>query len=914
MATVTAAPLRVLPAASTSSNPTNPMRFGAWGFSRTAMTNLISLVTTDTLTKASKAVSIGVVGAMAAGMLSLAIFTRELAISDTQAQLKLYANLAATQAGETYNLANGALQRFFHLIELNPTDDSQLLIHSLAYQPDGDFTAFVLNADLSPIGQLPGYVPDEEVEVVKQVIRTALADEKAAFWLLPVLEPMPVTNWHYLMVRRLYPAKGGEPKIAVSAINTNRFLQWTRNMIRSEPLTVRLSLNHGGEILVAESAAAMPIFQPSPPPASVHEPTFIQGRTYYQYVMPVESTPLVVTVSFPSYDVSNRWLAVAMLIVVIGLGATVCILLLLKIIRDQVVTLLQKSNVIIALRNRFQAVTEQMFASIYLRRLDGTVVIANPAFARLCGVSSTADLVGKNIGEIQPSFTPRVLAENVRRALEAEGQKSILWHGEWPRQDGSVLPVEVEYKIIRVGNDAPLILGAARDVSGEIQNQARLEKLLTTDELTGLANRRLLSERLSHAITEAAAMDSLCAVLLIDLDHFKRVNDVLTHQAGDFLLRLSAHRLLSCVRSADSVARLSGDAFAVILRSFTEPEQVEQVAQRILESFRILFEVTERQLTVTATIGIAFYPSDGASPSELLHRAEMAMYEGKSTGRDRMVFFNRMIRDRVFATSELNHRLHTALEQQEFSMVYQPVFDVRSWTISRIEALIRWNHPEQGTIFPNDFIPHAEDSNLIIDIGNWGIEAVCQQIAAWNVIGIDVPVSINISSRHITDSTFIPTVANNLARYHIPPSRLEVEVTELFISPRADDILAVIGRLQALGVGVILDNFGAGSSCLHHLSAFAPTMVKVDQSLTLNLLDDKQSQALIRALLALASSLHFDLAAELVEQDIQMEWLRQEGCYLQQGFFFSEPLEAKVLEELYANQNEDLEPEEGRDK
>ncbi len=415
------------------------------------------------------------------------------------------------------------------------------------------------------------------------------------------------------------------------------------------------------------------------------------------------------------------------------------------------------------------------------------------------------------------------------------------------------------------------------------------------DPLTGLPNRLLFRDRLTQEVASCAESRTRGALLYIDLDHFKKVNDSVGHAAGDQLLTIVAQRLRACVKEGDTVARLAGDEFTVILRNVVDPESASLVGERIIESVRLPVNLAGRDHYVQASIGIVLFPDDGNSIEELMRRADGAMYRAKDLGRGRAVFYDRALMLSRFETSQSG--LYRALRRREFSLFYQPQFNLADGRLVGLEALLRWQTPRDGTRSPSDFIPAAEVSGLIVDIGGWVIEAACAQLAVWREQGIaPARLAINVSVQQLKFADFPRNVRRILEKYGLPPDLVEIEITE---SVFADEVAgAALRQLAETGVRLALDDFGTGYSSLNYLRQYPIHVVKIDRSFLEDIPMNSASATLAETIITMAHALGKEVVAEGVETAEQLQFLRERRCDSAQGFFLAQPMPVAQASEL----------------
>ena len=423
----------------------------------------------------------------------------------------------------------------------------------------------------------------------------------------------------------------------------------------------------------------------------------------------------------------------------------------------------------------------------------------------------------------------------------------------------------------------------------------RLYRQAHYDPLTALPNRILFRDRLAQEIANATAGLSRGALLYIDLDHFKRVNDSVGHSAGDQLLTIVAQRLRSCVKDGDTVARLGGDEFTVILRNVADPNSARTVADRIIESLQLPVNIGGRDHFVCASIGITLFPDDGSAIDDVMRNADTAMYRAKDLGRGCTMFFDPQMNTRAVVPTETG--LHRALRRREFSLFYQPQFSVASGALAGVEALIRWQTARDGMRQPSEFVPAAEESGLIIDIGGWVLDAACAQLASWRDQNIAPPrLALNVSVQQLKHVEFPRLVRRALDKYGLPPALLELELTE---SVFADDAAgATLERLHQLGVHLALDDFGTGYSSLSYLRQYPIGTVKIDRTFLEEVPQNPASATLVETIVVMAHALGKRVVAEGIETAEQLEFLRERRCDIAQGFYLARPLSGQVVTEL----------------
>lgn len=497
------------------------------------------------------------------------------------------------------------------------------------------------------------------------------------------------------------------------------------------------------------------------------------------------------------------------------------------------------------------------------------------------------------------------LWEDYRQLAAAHGYRSC-WSTPILSHQGAVLGLFAMYSMtVREPTEAEtrLIDFTTRIAGIAIERKLaedRIHFMANHDVLTGLPNRALLEDRLSQAILYAQRYDRWVTVVFIDLDNFKLVNDTLGHNAGDELLKTVAARMVECVRATDTVVRLGGDEFVIVL--FDQPTNVDLIAET-LQKIRVAIaepvQLGAHRLRATASIGIASYPKDGLNPDALLANADAAMYRAKEFGRDNFQFYAPEFNTTAHEKFVLQEELRNALARSEFTLVYQPQVDLRSGQVFAVEALVRWNHPTRGTIPPTAFIPAAEETGLIVPIGDWVLHEACRQNKAWQDAGLPpMTVCVNVSARQFRERNLIGRVVNALADSGLEAGYLELEVTESLIMQDIDLAVATMSELQSLGVQISIDDFGTGYSSLSALKTFPVARLKIDKSFINDLVADENDQAVASAVISLGQKLNLRVIAEGVETDDQVAFLRRNNCDEMQGYHFSKPVSASDIGEL----------------
>ncbi|MES9945628.1 MAG: EAL domain-containing protein [Candidatus Thiodiazotropha sp.] len=438
------------------------------------------------------------------------------------------------------------------------------------------------------------------------------------------------------------------------------------------------------------------------------------------------------------------------------------------------------------------------------------------------------------------------------------------------------------------------------DITRRKQLEHELEVLAYIDKLTKLPNRRYFMDRLTEAVDESVAFNSGLAVIFLDLDNFKIINDSLGHEVGDIVLSESGWRIQEALRSDDIVCRLGGDEFTAIIKGVKNKETISQITAAILRRFQVPFYCNDRELRVSASIGVVIYPNDGLNTKELIKNADTAMYAAKKSGKNAFRFFSEEMHNDIHDYLDIESSLRKAIATSGLYMVYQPFVDSENREIHHCEALLRWNHPERGLIPPGKFIPIAEQAGLIRDVGVWVFDRVCQQIKAWD---FNISVSINVSGNELLDANYTERLRKTLIEYDISPHHIQLEFTEHVLVSEEGKNLPLLNQLKRMGFGLAVDDFGTGFSSLSYLTELPIDVIKIDKSFINRIPHDRKTIAVSNSIISLAHDLEILTIGEGVENHAQVEWLRTHGCKLIQGYYFHKPMSAKNLEALIKKTN-----------
>ncbi len=523
------------------------------------------------------------------------------------------------------------------------------------------------------------------------------------------------------------------------------------------------------------------------------------------------------------------------------------------------------------------------------------IIAVNKAFTELSGYDRE-ELLGKNPCLWQVCQRNDAFQRAVHHALDTSG----CWQGEIlnRRKDGGTYPAWLTINSVydEQGRRTHFI-ALYSDITSIKESQERLHFLAHHDPLTKLPNRLLFTARLEHAIHVADRQRTPVAVLALDLDNFKQINDGLGHPVGDQVLQEVAKRLLNQVRKSDTVARFGGDEFAVLIEDARGAREVAFLGQKLLSAFKVPMEIEGHLLHIGLSLGICLYPDDGEEVSVLLKNADSALYRAKENGRNQYAFYTQDLTEAAFQRLQMENDLHSALENKELAVYYQPQFALSDGRLVGIEALVRWHHPQQGCIPPEQFLSLAEGNGLLIPIGNWVLEQACQQYQRWLSAGLEIGyLSVNIAGQQVRSKAFLETIHEALARSGLASCRLELEITEQFITQQADLAVQVLRDLGELGITLTIDDFGTGCASLNNLKRLPIRKLKLARTFAQESLWDEEAKTIARALVKLGGNLGLHTLAKGIENDEQRAFFSQEGCELAQGFLYSPPLPAGEFE------------------
>lgn len=554
-------------------------------------------------------------------------------------------------------------------------------------------------------------------------------------------------------------------------------------------------------------------------------------------------------------------------------------------------------------------VFESTAEGIVIAAADRSIISVNPAFTEITGYSPEdalgQDLTFRHSAQFGPGFSQSVIS-----SLQQKNQ----WRGEmWNICKNSKVNPELVTITAVTNSDNEIInyILVFSDISSLKESEEQLEYLAHHDPLTGLPNRLLLNDRIEHAIANASRENKEAALLFLDLDRFKDVNDSFGHTFGDKILKLVAARLLQALRNNDTIARLGGDEFVILAENIKSQQEIEVLAQKILTVFLEPFAPDNHEIFISASIGISLFPSDGNDASTLIRNADTVMYQAKSAGRNTFRFYTKTLTVAATERLQMETALRKSINNNELSLHYQPIVDPKTGYPAHMEALLRWNSRELGNITPDRFIPLAEASSLIIPIGEWVLRTACKHMRALLDAGYDLKkISVNISSLQIQRCNLPQLTAEILHETGLPAKHLDLEITESVLMDDPETVLQALLQLKKLGVSLTVDDFGTGYSSLSYLKRFPIDTLKIDQSFVRDIPHDPNDEAIARAIIAMANSLQMGIVAEGVETELQRDFLLKEKCERAQGFYYSRPLPFDQLRIFLdgLNQSTQLEP------
>lgn len=546
-------------------------------------------------------------------------------------------------------------------------------------------------------------------------------------------------------------------------------------------------------------------------------------------------------------------------------------------------------------------------ALISVKDLDGNIVLASEHYKQMLNVGDEG-IVGKNVFEVYPKDVAQSLWEiddAAKRSHQTYEAELDLMHKDGTQHTYLL----VKFPLLDKQQQAFGVCTIGTDISERKlaetalrEQQSRLNYMAFHDSLTALPNRSLFYDRITHGLARARRSNSRVALMLLDIDRFKNINDSLGHDAGDLLLKVISTRLNEGVRDMDTVARLGGDEFVVVLEGIHDLDDVVFVANKLLTTLSQPVDISGHSISTTVSIGVSLFPEDGDNTDELLKNADIAMYKAKEAGKNNCQFYTKGMNATAVNYLLLENDLRRAVEQEQLTLYYQPQVDLQTGEMTGVEALVRWQHPERGIVSPAHFIPLAEETGLIVPIGEWVLREACRQQKIWLDAGKYVgKMAVNLSPRQFRQKNFPGKVESILAEVGLEAKHLELEITESCAMEHAGETINQLNQLNQMGMYLAIDDFGTGYSSLAYLQRFPVQKLKIDRSFIHDIHDDANDAAIAKSIIGLAHNMQMCVIAEGVENECQAEWLRNQGCDQAQGFFYAKPLTAKQLESHFRN-------------
>ncbi|THB73003.1 MAG: GGDEF domain-containing response regulator [Gammaproteobacteria bacterium] len=539
---------------------------------------------------------------------------------------------------------------------------------------------------------------------------------------------------------------------------------------------------------------------------------------------------------------------------------------------------------------------------------DGAIMLSNPASQKLLEVEES-EIIGMSICDIITTDETKKYGWNDSVLYKCANNNNTyhIDNTEFRKINGQRFPVDYTFSPIKDDPDtAGMII--FRDISIRKHAEEQLIKLARYDSLTGLANRSVFKDSLVRSMARAARQKQMVGVMFLDLDHFKEVNDKHGHTIGDQLLISVANRLQKCIRTNDMAARLGGDEFAIILDLISSSDNAAHIAQKIIDTVGGQHELDGISVYISPSIGITIYPGESETPEDILKSADSAMYRAKEVGRNNYQFYDRKMYEKARERAHLENELKIATMRNDFELYYQPQISSKTGQICGLEALLRWPHYDFGMVSPAVFIPAAESTGLITTIGEWVLRTVCQQTHEWvekGITGLDLTVALNVSTRQLRDGTFAKMVEEVIKTSHLEPNQVEIEITESTIMDDPETAIAELQKVHDLGVKIAMDDFGTGFSSLSYLNMLPIDTIKIDQSFTKDIGEDPKDEAIVKAIIGLAHTLGLKVIAEGVEEEYHVNFLRENGCDILQGYFYSRPVAVDIITELLTENDSD---------
>ncbi len=531
---------------------------------------------------------------------------------------------------------------------------------------------------------------------------------------------------------------------------------------------------------------------------------------------------------------------------------------------------------------------------------EGQVTYANPKFSSLCG-QSRERLYAASLTQLaedenaSPSHLQlwQALMEPKDQILELD-LTNKKGQNQWHRAtifDSFQDETQINYTIAYL-----------EDITEKKENEQTIEHLALYDQLTDLPNRAMFNSRLKLALKQAERTGEKVAVILVDLDRFKTINDTLGHNIGDDFIKMVGHRLFNCLSENDVVARMGGDEFMIMLPALHDFKNIFKIIQKLMDAFIDPFQYENQQLHIKASMGISIYPDDGDDALALIKNADSALYEAKYSGRNHYKFYTAKLNATAFEQLTMETALRQALYGNQFMVYYQPQLDIATGKIIGMEALVRWKHPEMGIIPPIQFIPLAEETGLIVPLGSWVLKTACMQTVTWKKMGFDhLRLAVNLSARQFQEPELVETILNICTDVGMPPQSLELEITESILMKDITIAIMILKWLNKKGIRIAIDDFGTGYSSLSYLKKFPLNHLKIDRSFIRDCINNKDDAAIISCIVSIANNLHLKIIAEGVETKEQLAFVRSIGCHQFQGYYFSPPVPAEEFTAMLQN-------------
>jgi diguanylate cyclase (GGDEF)-like protein len=696
--------------------------------------------------------------------------------------------------------------------------------------------------------------------------------------------------------RQLYDAEGQFAGLVLTGVGLSQFQQLYRSIDSVRSLSFSLIRQDGAVVVhhpdpenqVGKKIPSMPEWHKlvQEGGGNYRSPAYLDSHPRLVSTRPLPKYPLVVNVAYSEWAALATWRHRALSL---SLGTCVILICALALLR----TIGKQFALLRSAKQQLDAAVNNMNQGLCMFDAQKRLLVSNTQYADIYGLNAKCLSPGT---PLQTILRWRVATGNAPEQAEAyindrlrEVSAGIPYSKLNELQDGRI--ISVTHQPLADGGWVAL----HQDVTEHKRAEQKIAHMALHDALTGLPNRTQLRDRIELSLP-LAKRGSKMAIVCLDLDHFKHINDSLGHPVGDKLLEAVAMRLRTCIRDTDLVARLGGDEFAILQLGAIQPNGSLALAERLIESLSTPIDLDSHQVVIGTSIGIAVAPDDGQTPEELLKNADLALYRAKADGRNTFRFFEPAMNAKVQARRSLESDMRKALANEEFCLVYQPIVDTQTRRLIALEALLRWRHPIRGEVFPDEFIPIAEDTGLIMGIGDWVLEHACLEAAKWPA---DVAVAVNLSPLQFRNKALADTLRTAAERAAILASRIELEITEGVLLQSNPAITAALDELRGMGVRISMDDFGTGHSSLSYLQRFPFDKIKIDRAFVSGLPFDKQARSIVRAVATLAEDLGIVTVAEGVETEDQLKVLRSYGVTQAQGFYFSPPRDPDELRDLY---------------